>query len=97
MIHYGKAPNEDKVVIEVSEDDLLHLRNALLAMPLPERRVFYGVKALIENDEDLRKYIDPLMRKVAIEREQNDACISFAEREQARCSSGKGGHGNGGI
>lgn len=58
MIHFGKAPNEDKVVIEVSEGDLLHLNNVLTAMPLPERRAFHGIKELIETDENLRKYID---------------------------------------
>ena len=47
MIHFGKSPNEDKVIIEVSEEDLLHLRNVLQTMPLPERRVFYGIKELI--------------------------------------------------
>jgi hypothetical protein len=62
MIHYGKSPNEDKVVIEVSESDLLHLKNVLVAMPLPERRVFHGVKELLETDQSLRKYIDPLMQ-----------------------------------
>lgn len=62
MIHYGKSPNEDKVIIEVSEGDLLHLKNVLLAMPLPERRVFHGVKELIETDPSLRKYIDPQMQ-----------------------------------
>ena len=95
MIHYGKAPNEDKVIIEVSDDDLLHLKNVLMAMPLPERRVFYGIKELLETDQALRKYIDPQMQKVATEREQNDACISFAEREQARRSNGKGGTNDG--
>ena len=57
MIHYGKSPNEDKVIIEVSEEDLLHLKNVLLAMPLPERRVFHGVKELIETDPDLNRYL----------------------------------------
>lgn len=57
MIHFGKSPNEDKVIIEVSEEDLLHLRNVLQTMPLPERRVFYGIKELIETDENLRKYL----------------------------------------
>ena len=58
MIHYGKVPNEDKVVIEVSGEDLPHLENVLLAMPLPERRVFYGVKELIENTPELKKYLE---------------------------------------
>jgi hypothetical protein len=62
MIHFGKVPNEDKVVIEVSEGDLMHLKNILQVMPLPERRAFYGIKELVENDENLRKYIDPLMQ-----------------------------------
>ena len=57
MIHYGKSPNEDKVIIEVSEEDLLHLKNVLLAMLLPERRVFHGVKELIETDPDLNRYL----------------------------------------
>ena len=63
MIHFGKAPNEDKVIIEVGNEDLLHLKNVLMAMPLPERRVFHGVKELLETDQALRKYIDPQMQK----------------------------------
>lgn len=63
MIHFGKAPNEDKVIIEVGNEDLLHLKNVLMAMPLPERRVFHGVKELLETDQTLRKYIDPQMQK----------------------------------
>lgn len=62
MIHFGKVPNEDKVVIEVSEGDLMNLKNALTAMPLPERRVFHGIKELLETDQALRKYIDPQMQ-----------------------------------
>lgn len=58
MIHYGKVPNEDRIVIEIGERDLVHLRNVLTAMPLPERRVFHGVKELLETDKDLRKYIE---------------------------------------
>jgi len=61
MIHYGKVPNEDKVIIEVSEGDLLSLKNVLVAMPLPERRLMHGLKELLETDQALRKYIDPLM------------------------------------
>ena len=59
MIHYGKDPHEDKVIIEVGDEDLLRLKNVLMAMPLPERRVFHGVKELLETDPSLRKYIDP--------------------------------------
>ncbi|MBQ9705952.1 MAG: hypothetical protein IJV55_07205 [Paludibacteraceae bacterium] len=57
MIHFGKIPSEDKIVIEVSEQDLVHLHNVLLSMPLPERRAFYGIKELIETDPDLRKHL----------------------------------------
>ena len=63
MIHFGKAPNEDKVIIEVSNEDLLHLKNVLMAMPLSERLVFHGIKELLETDQALRKYIDPQMQK----------------------------------
>lgn len=59
MIHYGKVPNEDKVIIEVSEGDLLHLKNVLTAMPMPERHLMHGLKELLETDQELRKYIDP--------------------------------------
>jgi hypothetical protein len=62
MIHFGKDPHEDKVIIEVSNEDLLHLNNVLMSMPLPERRVFYGVKELLETDPSLRKYIEPQMQ-----------------------------------
>lgn len=57
MIHFGKAPNEDKVVIEVSDSDLLHLKNVMEVMPLPERRHFYGIKELIETDPDLNRHL----------------------------------------
>lgn len=57
MIHFGKIPSEDKIVIEVGEHDLVHLHNVLLSMPLPERRAFYGIKELIETEPDLKKYI----------------------------------------
>ena len=57
MIHYGKIPNEDNVILEVSEDDLGHLVNVLDVMPLPERRHFHGVKELIETDPDLSRHI----------------------------------------
>lgn len=63
MIHFGKAPNEDKVIIEVGNEDLLHLKKVLMAMPLPERRVFHGIKELLETDQALRKYIDPQMTR----------------------------------
>ena len=63
MIHFGKDPHEDKVIIEVSDEDLLHLENVLMAMPLPERRVFHGVKELLETDPSLCKYIDPQIRE----------------------------------
>ena len=91
MIHFGKDPHEDKVIIEVGNEDLLYLNNVLMSMPLPERRIFYGVKELLETDPSLRKYIDPQIQKVATEREQTKAHFQFAEREQARRSSGKGG------
>ena len=57
MIHFGKAPNEDKVVIEVSEEDLASLYKALGSLQLPERRCFHGVRDLIGQDPDLRRYI----------------------------------------
>lgn len=65
MIHFGKVPNEDKVVIEVSEQDLMHLKNVMDVMPLPERRHFYGVKELIETDPDLNRYLQMGGRKNA--------------------------------
>lgn len=61
MIHCGKLPNEDKIIIEVSGKDLLHLRNVLNAASLPERRAFNGVKAVLEREKNLHKYIEPLM------------------------------------
>lgn len=57
MVHFGKAPAEDKIVIEVSGEDLPLLRNVMAAMPLPERRSFYGIKELIESDPQLRHYL----------------------------------------
>ena len=61
MIHCGKVPNEDKIIIEVSGKDLLHLRNVLDACSLPERRAFNGVKTILEQEKCLHKYIEPLM------------------------------------
>ena len=61
MIHCGKVPNEDKIIIEVSGKDLLHLRNMLDAGSLPERRVFNDVKVVLEQEKSLHKYIEPLM------------------------------------
>lgn len=59
MIHYGKSPNEDKVIIEVGNEDLIHLRNVLTAMPLTERRgEFAEIKDLIESDPDLRAWLE---------------------------------------
>ena len=61
MIHSGKVPNEDKIIIEVSGKDLLHLRNVLDAASLPERRAFNCVRAMLEREKSLHKYIEPLM------------------------------------
>ena len=58
MIHFGKVPNEDTVKIEVSEIDLISLREVLSAMPLTERRGEWPkVKELIETDPDLNKWL----------------------------------------
>ena len=58
MIHFGKVPNEDKVQIEVSEDDLRSLQAVLTAMPLTERRGEWPkIKELIETDPDLSKHL----------------------------------------
>ena len=61
MIHCGKLPNEDKIIIEVSGKDLLHLRNVLDAGSLPDRRAFNSVRAMLEREKSLHKYIEPLM------------------------------------
>ena len=67
MIHFGKVPNEDKVQIEVSEDDLVSLRNVLTAMPLTERRGEWPkIKELIETDPDLCKHLKKGGRHVAM-------------------------------
>ena len=58
MIHFGKVPNEDKVQIEVSEEDLVSLRNVLTAMPLTERRGEWPkIKELIETDPELSRWL----------------------------------------
>ena len=57
MIHCGKVPNEDKIIIEVSGKDLLHLRNMLDAGSLPERRVFNGVKVMMVFGETMTNWI----------------------------------------
>lgn len=56
MIHFGKAPNEAKVVIEVGEEDLSALYRALGSLPLPERRKFFGIRELIDGDAELKRY-----------------------------------------
>lgn len=61
MIHSGKVPNEDKIIIEVSGKDLLHLRNVLDAGSLPDRRAFNSVRTILEREKSLHKYIEPLM------------------------------------
>ena len=58
MIHFGKSPNQDKVVIEVSNEDLVHLRNLLASAPMHERQgAFYKIKELIETDPDLNRHL----------------------------------------
>ena len=58
MIHFGKVPNEDKVIIEVSDIDLIHLQAVLTSMPLTERRGDWPkIKELIENDPELREWL----------------------------------------
>ena len=67
MIHFGKAPNEDKVVIEVSDGDLVSLQAVLSAMPLTERRGEWPkIKELIETDPDLCKHLKKGGRHVAM-------------------------------
>lgn len=67
MIHFGKAPNEDKVVIEVSDGDLVSLQAVLSAMPLTERRGEWPkIKELIETDPDLCKHLRKGGRHVAM-------------------------------
>ena len=67
MIHFGKAPNEDKVVIEVSDGDLVSLQAVLSAMPLTEcRGEWPKIKELIETDPDLCKHLKKGGRHVAM-------------------------------
>ena len=61
MIHSGKVPNEDKIIIEVSGEDLAHLKNVLDAGSLPDRRVFNSVRTMLEREKSLHKYMEPLM------------------------------------
>jgi hypothetical protein len=59
MLHFGKTPNEDKVIIEVSEESLNDLHEILLAAPLPQRRKeLYALKALLEDDKELSSFIN---------------------------------------
>ena len=58
MIHFGKEPHEDKVKIEVSNEDLVHLQDVLTAMPLTERRgEFPKIKELLETDAELKEWL----------------------------------------
>lgn len=61
MIHSGKVPNEDKIIIEVSGEDLAHLKNVLDAGSLPDRRAFNSVRTMLEREKSLHKYMEPLM------------------------------------
>jgi len=57
MIHFGKDTHEQKVIIEVGDEDVALLHRALLSLPLPERRAFHGICRLIETDPELQKII----------------------------------------
>lgn len=57
MIHYGKDTHEQKVIIEVGDEDIALLHRALQLLPQPERSAFDGIKHLIETDPELQKFI----------------------------------------
>lgn len=57
MIHYGKDTHEQKVIIEIGDEDIALLHRVLQSLPLPEFRAFHGIKQLIETDPELQKFI----------------------------------------
>ena len=59
MIHFGKCPNEDKVLIEVSDSDLSLLRDLLIGMPLPAGSAFRSLKNMLDDDPDLCRHLLP--------------------------------------
>jgi len=59
MIHFGKCPNEDKVLIEVSDSDLSQLRDLLIGMSLPVGSPYHSLRTLLEENDDLRRHLLP--------------------------------------
>ena len=78
MIHYGKDPHEDKVIIEVSDEDLLHLKNVLMAMPLPERR---------QGTAGDRPDTPQVYRPTNAERRYRCCCVKVADASTARTAA----------
>ena len=59
MIHFGKEPS-GTLRIEADGDDVRQLYQVILSAGLEQRRVFHGLKTLIEDE-----YKDILLRKEA--------------------------------
>lgn len=49
MIHYGKTP-QGELQLMLTGDDIANLHTMIVGTGLEQRRVFYGVKSLIENE-----------------------------------------------
>ena len=47
MLHYGRTP-QGELELRATGHDIAALYRMLLAAPLQERRTFYGLKAMIE-------------------------------------------------
>lgn len=96
MIHYGKTPQGD-LMIEVSADNVGQVHDMLYSSGLLPRRVFNGLQGYIEENfpEEIERYRRRMTAQIPVkavdEREQGGACSGYAEREQVRRSSGKGG------
>ena len=50
MIHYGKSPNEDKLIIEVSADEVGEVYDVLCSAGLLQRRTFNGLQDYLKKN-----------------------------------------------
>lgn len=57
MIHYGKTP-QGELQLMLTGEDVAHLHTMITGTGLEQRRVFYGLKAYIEDE-----YKDQLTKK----------------------------------
>ena len=76
MIHYGKSPNEDKLIIEVSADEVGEVYDVLCSAGLLQRRTFHGLKAYIDEHfkADMESYRRRMTAQIPAGREGGQSC-----------------------